>query len=281
MSKFVSTTRLLVGSAALLAMAAFVACTAEQPAWSPPDFSPIGMGWEGANGLEFIAVPGSPPAVTAHPDHPYINNAIYRRTGQQPTFHIADLTNPNLKQWAKDIMQKDNDEVLAGKIAYMPGQSCKHWGVPAVMQSGGPFFILQTPTEVLIIEEGERLARHIYLNVPHSANPKPSWYGESVGHYEGDTLVVDTIGITTETFVDFFRTPHTEKLHVVERWRLIDDGKQIEVHMTIDDPDTYYQPWQAIRRLERTVTELGENICREGNFRLFDYGIPIDETPDF
>ena len=140
---------------------------------------------------------------------------------------------------------------------------------------------MQTPKEVLLIEEGDRLPRHIYMNVSHSANPKPSWYGESVGHYEGDTLVIDTIGMNNKTFVDNYRTPHTEKLHVIERWRMINDGKQIEVHITVDDPDTYNQPWAAIRRFDRAETDLGENICQEGNFVLFDYGIPTDGTPDF
>jgi hypothetical protein len=68
---------------------------------------------------------------------------------------------------------------------------------------------------------------------------------------------------------------------VIERWRLIDDGKQIEVHVTVDDPDTYYQPWQYIRRFNRVERPYAESICREGNFILFDYGIPIADKPDF
>jgi hypothetical protein len=234
----------------------------------------------GLNSLPF-PVRRPPPAVTTDPEHPYINNAINRVTGEQQTYHIADLTNPNLMQWAKDVMKIDNDEVLAGKIAYMPSQSCKPWGTPAVTQSGGPFLIKQSPSEVVIIEEGERLARHIYMNVAHSANPEPSWYGESVGHYEGNTLVIDTIGISTETFIDFFRTPHSEKMHVVERWQLSEDGNALDILISVDDPGTFFEPWQVMRHLERSNEELGENICREGNFVLFDYGIPIDETPDF
>ena len=68
-----------------------------------------------------------------------------------------------------------------------------------------------------MIHSGNEEVRRIHLDVPHSANPKPSWYGESVGHYEGDTLVVDTIGLNDKTFIDNYRTPHTEKLHVGER----------------------------------------------------------------
>jgi hypothetical protein len=278
MYNFASAARLLAGSAVIVATAFVVGATA-QTGSSIPNFS--ASGWKTANGTDFIRVPGSPPPVSNDPAHPYISNGVANRTGQQPNYRIGDLSNPNLKQWAKEIMKKDNDEILRGKIAFTPGQSCVPWGVPAVTLSGGPFFFIQTPKTVWLIEEGDRLARRIYMNVPHSANPKPSWYGESVGRYEGDTLVIDTIGLNSKTFVDNYRTPHTEQMHVVERWRLIDGGKQIEVHMTIDDPGTYNQPWQVIRRYDRDDGDLGENICREGNFVLFNYGIPIDETADF
>jgi hypothetical protein len=123
--------------------------------------------------------------------------------------------------------------------------------------------------------------RRVNLNVPHSANPTPSWYGESVGHYEGDTLVIDTIGLNTRTFVDYYRTPHTEKLHVVERWRMVEDGKAMEVVFKVDDPDTYYEPWTGMRRLRRVDQGYVEQICAEGNRNLFDYKIPIANKPNF
>jgi len=119
------------------------------------------------------------------------------------------------------------------------------------------------------------------MDVQHSANPKPSWYGESVGHYEGDTLVVDTIGFNTKTFVDNYRTPHSDKLHVVERYHVIDGGKTLEVRFRVEDPETFNQPWEAIRRFNKTQATLGEEICQEGNFTLFDYGIPVAKTADF
>jgi hypothetical protein len=178
-------------------------------------------------------------------------------------------------------MKKDNDEVLAGKIAYTPASSCKPAGVPAFMLAGGPYYFVQSPKEVVIVTQGDHQVRRIALDVPHSANPKPSWYGESVGHYEGDALVVDTIGISSQSFVDNYRTPHTDRLHVTERWRLIDEGKNIEVAMTIDDPGTYNQPWQAIRRFRRVQQTLEEESCAENNQHLFDYKIPIAAKPDF
>jgi len=280
MPNFASKTCLLAGCV-LIGLASVPSSTPVAAQSAIPDFSSNGTAWQAGVGGEFLPVAGSPSPLRQDPAHPFVSNPEAARTGKQPTYRIADLSNPNIKQWAKDIMQKDKDEVLAGKIAYTPGQSCKPSGVPYFMLSGGPLFIVQTPKQVLLITEGERSARRIYLNVPHSANVKPSWYGESVGKYEGDTLVIDTIGQTNKTFVDNYRTPHTEKLHVVERFRLVDEGKTLEVQISVDDPDTYNEPWKAVRRFNRTQATLGEEICQEGNFILFDYGIPVDDKPDF
>jgi len=129
--------------------------------------------------------------------------------------------------------------------------------------------------------EGDHQVRHVYMNVPHSAAPKPSWYGESVGHYEGDTLVIDTIGMNAKTVVDIYRTPHTEKLHVVERWRRIDNGQGMEVVFTVDDPDTFVKPWTAKRRYRRIDQDFIEKICAENNTNIFDYHMPTAAKPDF
>ena len=271
--------KLLLAGAALaaLALSSPVAQVSAQQKSSPPDFSSNQVRWITANGGEFVAVPGSPAPLRQDPAHPFVGNG----QGKQPTYRIADLSNPNLKQWVKDAMKKDNDEVLAGKIAFTARQSCKPAGVPNYMLFGGPFYFVQTPKEVLILFEGDQQVRRVYLDVPHSTNPKPSWYGESVGHYDGDTLVIDTIGLNAKTVVDNYRTPHTEKLHITERWRVVDEGKNIEVAMTIEDPDTYNQPWQAVRRFRREQGTLTEEVCAENNQHLFDYGIPEAKTPDF
>jgi hypothetical protein len=159
-------------------------------------------------------------------------------------------------------------------------------------------FFVQTPKEVLIIWRGDQQVRHIYLDVPHSANPTPSWYGESVGHYEGDTLVVDTVGLNTKTFVDNYRTPHTEQLHVVERFHMIDGGKTMVVDVHIEDPGAFTTPWNAVQRFARwdkgTLLDKGESICAESAaydyFNTGNYGathvselapIPQADEPDF
>jgi hypothetical protein len=254
-------------------------------AGAPPVFSPTAQtAWVGIGIGALLPVPGSPKPIGQDPARRYISNDESGVTRQQPTQRISDINNPNLKQWAKDVMKKDNDEVLAGKFAFTARSSCKPAGVPGFdVLLGGALFILQSPAEVTMIFSGNAEARHIRLNASHSADPKPSWYGESVGRYEGDTLVVDTVGLNDKTFLDNYRTPHTDKLHVTERWRLIEDGKKLEILMTIDDPDTFNQPWQALRQYDRVNRTLSEDICSENNFNPFgiDYGTPVAQKPDF
>ena len=206
MSPFCSRARLLAGGAlAVFAGAALATAAAAQKA--PPDFSSNDVGWIAIGG-DFAEIPGSGPALVRNdPVHPYVVNG----TGGQPSYRIADLTNPNLKPWAKERMKKDNDEVLAGKIGFTPRSSCWPAGVPTFMTYSRfqPIYFLQTPKKVTMIFSGDMQVRQVYLDVAHSESPKPSWYGESVGHYEGDTLVIDTIGQNDKSFVDNYRTPRS------------------------------------------------------------------------
>src|ERR1700747_2650318 len=152
------------------------AAAAEQvvAASAPPVFPPPPQtAWVGIGIGALLPVPGSPKPIGQDPAHPYISNDESRLTGQQPTQRISDISNPNLKQWAKDVMKKDNDEVLAGKFAFTARSSCTAAGVPGFdVLLGGALFILQTPTEVAMIFSGNAEVRHIRLNASHSANPK-------------------------------------------------------------------------------------------------------------
>jgi hypothetical protein len=265
-------------------MTPFAPAAAQQKA-APPDFSSNQAGWVGFNGTGpfFEPAPGVLPApVVSDPADPFVPNG----TSKQPTFRIADLTNPNLKPWVKEHMKKDIDEVLAGKKSAFTAQSSSvPGGVPMFMSYGGPnpVIFLQTPKEVWLLFSGDGQVRRVYMDVPHSAIPKPSWYGESVGHYEGDTLVIDTIGLNDKTTADIYRTPHTEKMHVVERWRVVDGGEGMEAVFTVDDPDAFYQPWTGMRRYRRVqYDQIPESICAENNkVNLFDYHMPVADKPDF
>jgi len=275
--------RRIAGSilAGLIAAAAVAPAAAQQTA-PPPDFSSNLAGWVGLNGGGpfFESVPGRLPPVVSDPAHPFIPNGV----DNQPTFRIADLSNPNLKPWVKEHMKKDIDEVLAGKkSAFTAQSSCVPSGVPFFMGYGGPdpLVFLQTPKVVWILWREDNQFRRVYMDVPHSASPKPSWYGESVGHYEGDTLVIDTIGLNDRTVVDIYRTPHTEKLHVTERWKLVEGGNVLEVRIRVEDPDTFYEPWSGVQRFRRVQEPMTEEICAENNQHLFDYHIPTAAKPDF
>jgi hypothetical protein len=268
--------------AGLTAVAPLTSPAAQQKAL--PDFSSNFAGWVGLNGGGpfYEPVPGAPPhlsPIVSDPAHPFTPNG----SGGQSTYRIPDLTNSNLMPWVKEHMKRDTDEILAGKYAFTPQSSCWPSGVPFFMGYGGPdpLVFLQTPTDIWIIWREDNQSRRIRMNVGHSPGFTPSWYGDSVGHYEGDTLVVDTVGLNAKTVVDIYRTPHTEKLHVTERWRMIDGGQMMEVVFTVEDEGAFYQPWTGKRRYRRAAQEAYEKICAEGNTFFFGDQMPAAKTPDF
>ena len=238
-------------------------------------------------GQDFLQPPSGPGPVTFDKAHPYIDSATWRRTGAQPTLRVADLSNPILLPWTREALRKVNERALTALVMFTPKERCWPIGVPGfLLYPVTPVYFLQTPKEVTMIWEEDHMVRHVYLNEEHSANVKPSWFGESVGHYEnGDTLVVDTVGLNSRTFVDSFRTPHTEQLHVVERFRIVDGGKALEVVAHVEDPGAFVMPWNALQRYRRAEQgPLREQVCAENNARFFDYDvdpIPTANTPDF
>ena len=209
----------------ILAGAAWVAASAVQSA--PPDFAPdANVGWYAYN-RQFLAPASGPGPVVQDPERPYVSNDDFRVSGKQPTDQLADLNNPILQPWARDVIAKRNAIVHAGKPANPPHASCWPVGVPGFIlrPMTEPMYFVQTPKEVVMILSSKQEIRHVYLTDKHTPNLKPSWYGESIGRYEGDTLVVDTVGINESTWVDGFGTPHSKALHVVERFRLTDGGQ--------------------------------------------------------
>jgi hypothetical protein len=276
--------KLRMASLGLLASLAAAACVQQAAAASaPPVFSPNAQtAWVGIGIGAFLPVPGWPKPTMQDPAYPYVSQDEAGASGEQPTQRVGDISNPNLKQWAKDVMKKENDEVVAGKFAFTARTSCQPGGVPGfdVLVSGA-LFILQSPREVTMIFDGNAETRHILLGAAHPADLKPSWYGDSVGHYEGDTLVVDTIGLNDKSFIDNWRTPHTDKLHVTERWRLIENGAKLEILITIDDPGTFNQPFKVLRQYDRVKRTFVENRCSENNRDPYITGTPIADKTDF
>lgn len=236
------------------------------------------VGWSKISD-DFQPPASGPGPVTYDKNHPYVPN---NNDGRQVTFRIADLTNPILKPWVIEKMREQNELAAAGKRAYEARASCRPGGVPGFLVMGrvNPLYFVQGKYEVLLINEGGPEVRRVYLNVPHSAHPKISPYGESVGYYEGgDTLIVDTIGLSDDTYVDNYRTPHTTQLHVVERFKLTDGGKTLQVTIHVDDPGAFNMPWSALQTFHRTRTgKMEEAICAENNF-AFEGDAAVSETP--
>jgi hypothetical protein len=249
-----------------------------------PNFAPDSLtGWL-AQDDEFIAPASGPGPVRSDPGHPYIS--FYKNPrNPHPAFRVADLTNPILQPWTREALQKANQRAVSGKYVSIPKERCWPVGVPAfLLLPATPIYFIQTPKEVNLIWMQDHQVRRIFLDVPHSAAIKPSWFGESVGHYENDALVVDTMGITTRTFVDNYLTPHTDALHVVERFHLINDGKGLEVNVHVEDPGTFTTPWDAIQRYRRVSAPFTELACAENNGDHFQQGLdpmPLASRPDF
>ncbi len=220
---------------------------------TPPNFAPnSSVGWYAYNRLFIPPASGAGP-LQQDPARPYVSNDEFRVTGRQPTERVADLNNPILQPWARDVVRKRNELVLSGKLVVSPSASCWPKGVTAFLLSPmtQPMFFVQGPREVAMILTSFNDVRRVYLADKHSANVKTSWYGESIGRYEGDTLVVDTIGLDDRTWVDGFGTPHTKELHVIERFHLIEDGKVLEANVHVEDPGAFTMPWDAIQRFRQ------------------------------
>ena len=237
-------------------------------------------------GVDDLLTPpaGGPGPIISDKAHPYVPNNY----GPRSTYRVADLSNPILQPWTIPSMKKANDEVLAGKVPFRARERCWPVGVPGfdAYSLVEPFYFYQTPEKVVVIAQNGPEVRHIYLNVTHSKDVKPSWYGESVGHYEnGDTLVIDTIGISAKSFVDNYRTPHTDELHVVERWKLAADGKTVDVSIFVEDPGAFTTPWAAVQRWRRAENApISPMACNENNGDFFSQGlVPVPEAtkPDF
>ncbi len=196
----------------------------------------------------------------------------------------GDDKNPILQPWAAAIVKRWAEETHAGHPPAHAHALCYPTSLPGVMTLHNAYQFLQSPDKVTIIIANQTQARHIYLNVPHSKHVTPSWYGESVGHYEGDTLVVDTVGIKTMDVVplDRFGTPHTEKLHVVERIRKL-GAKELRIDYRIEDPGAFTMAWDAVAMFH-PFAEWDEETCAENNVDQtgkLEPRMPVDMAPAF
>jgi Carboxypeptidase regulatory-like domain len=154
--------------------------------------------------------------------------------------------------------------MLNGQLQNTPTARCLPWG--AGLDSQSPVKFIQSPSVMIILTEDTFPYRQIFLDGrkrPQDADP--TWMGYSIGHWEGDSLVVDTTGFNDKAWSPPVGYPHTTKLHMIERFRRIDLG-HLEIETTIDDPGTYQEPWRLKRSSHLLLgDEIGEYVCAENN----------------
>ena len=179
---------------------------------------------------------------------------------------IGDYTNPILQPWAAEVVKKEGERQLAGGPSLTSAAMCRPSGVPDVFTLIGSLEMLQGANEVVFLYQRDNQSRLIYLNRQHATDREASYYGDSVGHYEGDTLVVDTIGMNDKTAIDRFGTPHTMALHVIERYRIVNDGKTLQDIFTVEDTGAFTTTWSGMLNYKRArVPKIEEEVCAENN----------------
>jgi len=168
--------------------------------------------------------------------------------------------------WAEALMKtrKSQDD---------PEANCLPTGIPR--GAPYPWRIVQTPTHYFILFEGNiHSFRQIFMNGKHPDDPDPTWYGHSIGTWDKDTLVVDTVGLNDKFWFDYLGHPHTEKLHTIERYTRTDLGN-MTIEVTIDDPGAYAKPFTTTGRARlQPGMELIEYICKENNIDLVHVNAP-------
>ena len=264
--------------AIFLLLGQLLVMSSAQSAGAPtvPDFSGTWQRFDPPM-MMFQPPPSGQGPVRVHPAHAEIVNTL--------GVFIGDPNDPLLKPWVSQALKDKAYRQLVEEEEILPAHSlCWPSGVPGNLRLREPVQFLQTPGQITLLYQRDHQVRRIYINVPHTANPKKTWYGESVGHYEGDVLVVDTIGLNDKTSVDWWLTPHSDEIHVVERYKMIDGGRTLEVHFTVEDPKAFNEPWSAIVHYRRGVANIEEIICAENNKNAStndDYPVPMSAKLDF
>jgi hypothetical protein len=284
-----------------LETAAGQANTVKQSAASIPDFSGI---WSHPY-LTGFEIPFSGPG-------PVLNKSRLRNGVANFQKLVGDHANPILQPWAAEVVRKHGEISLAGLGYPTPSNQCWPGGVPYVFWDFLVEMFQQEGRITMVYRHGNEI-RHVRMNEPHPAHVTPSWYGDSVGRYEGDTLVIDTVGIKVGPYamVDMYGTPHTEALHVVERYRLIDydaakeaiarndkenlrvtqdgfdpayRGKVLQLQFTVEDPGAFTMPWSSMITYRRALEGWTDLICAENRHEYFagrESAVPTADKPDF
>jgi hypothetical protein len=250
-----------------------------------------------------------------------IENLEHRPSGIGSNLNklVGDYKNPILKPEAAERVKRLGEISQRGNAFPDPSNQCHPQPAPYGLAGQRHVRILQKPDRITILYEQDQQVRHIYMNERHPANLRPSWFGHSIGRFEGDTLIVDTVGFKVGplSMVDAFGTPHSDALHLVERFRLVDYdvakaatelaikepgyakgglinegvvfdaeymGKGLQVEFTVDDEKTFTTRWGAAVTYRRSASTWLEYTCAENTFEYYankDTAIPVANAPDF
>src|SRR5947209_3023665 len=250
-----------------------------------PNLASSSFAWLSA-GADWISPPaGIRGPIQNDPDHPFHGNTA---GPGQVTLSIGNYKDTVLKPWAAEQMRASNEEVLSGKrgLPFAAQSRCYPGGVPGqLLFPAEPFYFIQTPKEVWMIWQRDHMVRRVYMTDKHSESVTPSWFGESIGRYENGALVVDTIGLSTKnSYIDNLRTPHSEKEHGIERFKLSADEATLEADVMVNDPDAFNEPLHMMQRWRKVKNAMLETVCAENNIDPFHqnlFPLPEATTPDF
>jgi hypothetical protein len=231
---------------------------------------------------------------------------------------VGDYSNPILKPQAAEVVKQHGEISLAGVTYPTPANQCWPQPVPYILWTIG-IQMLQEPDKITILYiNPDHEVRQVRMNQPHPAHVTPSWYGDSVGRYDGDTLMIDTVGIKNLrpfAMADVYGTPYTSALHVVERYRLVDDeaatgaeertrkenipipfndsgltvdpgykGKSLQLQFTVEDEGVFTMPWSASMIYRRASGAWPEFVCSENTHEYYagkESEVPRADRPDF
>jgi hypothetical protein len=235
-----------------LSMAALLSSSAgSAPAAAAASHADVGGYWTHISGEgRSFNIPGMTKNVDVTPSQRY-------------GFHPEDYPFHLLKPAAAAIVKKHMEAEAAGKPLVGPQQRCLSNGLPRILDQPGLAQFLITPEQVTILQEDFHLITYVFMNQNHPARLTPTWTGHSTGRWEGDTLVVDSVGFNDRGEIDDTGTPRTTAMHLTLRFRPINGGRNLEALMRIDDPGTFVRPWTTATYFRRAKGPVGEYICEE------------------
>ena len=234
----------------------------------------VAMALAGASAatLAYAQTGDPPPGPRATPSaDPKDFSGIWQQKGYAIRYPVVGGGQAPYLPWAAAEAKRRGDAQRAGKPITDSTAQCMPSGVPRVMGAPYPIEVLQSKKQVVILHEVQHLFRHIYLNEDHPKDLDPTFMGHSVGRWEGDTLVVDTTAINKDTLINEAGDPHSDKMHIVERWSKSKDGQVLTDLLTIDDPGAYSKPWSIeYKYYWRPDIRFIEYICEENNRNFTD-----------